>query len=45
MKIIAVRAMRKQLELSSDGGDSGNNKCKRGYGGAYGGIWQSLRLI
>jgi hypothetical protein len=30
----------KKLKLSSDGGDSG----KRGYGGAYGGVWRSLRL-
>jgi hypothetical protein len=25
-------------------GDSGSYKCKRGYGGAYGGVWRSLRL-
>jgi hypothetical protein len=36
--------MRKKLKLSSDGGDSGSKKCKRGYDGAYGGIWRSLRL-
>jgi hypothetical protein len=35
---------RKRLKLSSDGGDSGNKKCKRGCGGAYGGIRRSLRL-
>jgi hypothetical protein len=38
----AVLAMRKKFKLSSDGGDSGSNKCKRGYGGAYGGVWWSL---
>jgi hypothetical protein len=27
-----------------DGGDSGSKKCKRGYGGAYGEVWRSLRL-
>jgi hypothetical protein len=36
--------MRKKLRLSSDSGDSDNKKCKRGYGGAYGGVWWSLRL-
>jgi hypothetical protein len=36
--------MRKKLKLSSDGGDSGTKKYKRGYGGAYGGVWRSLRL-
>jgi hypothetical protein len=35
----------KKLKLSSDGGDSGGNKCKRGYGGAYGEVWWSLRLL
>jgi hypothetical protein len=30
--------MRKNLKLSSDGGDSGSKKCKRGYGGACGGV-------
>jgi hypothetical protein len=34
----------KKLKLSSDGGNSGSKKCKRGYGGAYGGVWRSLRL-
>jgi hypothetical protein len=34
--------MRKKLKLSSDGGDSGSNKYRRGYGGAYGGVWRSL---
>jgi hypothetical protein len=36
--------MRKNLKLSSDGGDFGRKKCKRGCGGAYGGVWRSLRL-
>jgi hypothetical protein len=29
---------------SSDGGDSSSKKCKQGYGGVYGGIWQNLHL-
>jgi hypothetical protein len=29
---------------SSDGGDSGSRKCKRDYGGVYGGVWLTLRL-
>jgi hypothetical protein len=29
----AVRAMRKKMKLSSDCGDSGSKKCKRGYSG------------
>jgi hypothetical protein len=32
------------MELNSDGGDCGSKKCKLGYGGAYGGVWRSLRL-
>jgi hypothetical protein len=36
--------MRTALKLSSDGGDSGGKKYKRGYAGGYGGIWRSLRL-
>jgi hypothetical protein len=36
--------MRKKMKLSSDGSDSGSKKCKRGYGGANGGVWWSLRL-
>jgi hypothetical protein len=32
--------MRKKLKLSSDGGDSGSKKYKRGYGG----VWRRLRL-
>jgi tRNA G26 N,N-dimethylase Trm1 len=31
--------MRKKLKLSSDGGNVGSKKCKRGYGG----VWRSLR--
>jgi hypothetical protein len=31
-----------KIEISSDGGDSGSKKCKRGYGGAHGGVWLSL---
>jgi hypothetical protein len=41
----AVRAMRKKFKLSSDSGDYGSKKCKRGYGGAYGGVWRSLHLV
>jgi hypothetical protein len=36
--------MREKLKLSSDGGDYGSKKCKRGCGGAYGGVWRSPRL-
>jgi hypothetical protein len=32
------------LKLHSDCGNSGSKKCKCGHGGAYGGVWQSLRL-
>jgi hypothetical protein len=38
-------AMRKDLKLISDGGDSGSKKRKRGYDGAYDGVWWSLRLV
>jgi hypothetical protein len=31
----------KKLKFCSDGGDSGSKKCKRGYDGAYGGVWWS----
>jgi hypothetical protein len=31
-----------KVEFSSDCGDSGRKKCKRGCGGAYGGVWRSL---
>jgi hypothetical protein len=37
-----VRAMRKQLKPSSDGGDSGSKNYKQACGGAYGGVWRSL---
>jgi hypothetical protein len=37
--------MRKKFKLSSDGGDSGSKKCKRGYGRAYRGVWLTLRLV
>jgi hypothetical protein len=30
------------MKFNFDGGDSGSKKCKRGYGGAYGGVWRSL---
>jgi hypothetical protein len=36
------RAMRKKL--SFDDGNSGRKKCRRGCGGAYGGVWPSLRV-
>jgi hypothetical protein len=39
-----VRAMRKNLKLSYKWGNSGSKKCKRGYGGAHGGVWWSLRI-
>jgi hypothetical protein len=28
-----------------NGGESGSKKYKRGYGGAYDGVWWSLRLV
>jgi hypothetical protein len=34
----------KKFRLSSDGGDFGSKKCKRGFGGSYGEVWRSLRL-
>jgi hypothetical protein len=34
--------MQKQLKLSSDVGDSGSKKFKRGYGDACDGVWLSL---
>jgi hypothetical protein len=40
----SVRAIHKKLKLSFVSGNSGSKKCKRGYGGAYGGVWRSLRL-
>jgi hypothetical protein len=36
--------MWKKLKLISDNGNSGSKKFKSGYGGAYGGVWRSLRL-
>jgi hypothetical protein len=36
--------MRKKFKLIYDGGESGSNKRKRGYGGAHGGVWRSLHL-
>jgi hypothetical protein len=36
----AVRAMRENLKVSSD-----SKKCSRSYGGAYGGVWRSLRVM
>jgi hypothetical protein len=41
----AVRAMWKNLELSSDGGDCGRKKWKRGCYSAYGRVWWSLRFV
>jgi hypothetical protein len=32
------------MKLSSDGGDCGSRKRKRGCGGAYGVVWRSLLL-
>jgi hypothetical protein len=40
----AVRAMRKKLKLSSNGGELGSKKLKWGYGGVCDGVWRSLRL-
>jgi hypothetical protein len=36
--------MRRKLKFVSNSGSSGNKKCKRGYGGACGGVWRSLCL-
>lgn len=33
-----------KLKIRSESGDSDNMKCKRGSGGAYGGVWQCLHL-
>jgi hypothetical protein len=33
-----------KLKLGRDGGDSDGKKCKRGYGGVCGGVWQSQLL-
>jgi hypothetical protein len=35
----AVRVMRKKLKLSSDGGDSGSEKCKQCYFGGVKRVW------
>jgi hypothetical protein len=40
----AICTMRKTFKLNSDSGDSGSKDFKRGYGGAYGGVWRNLRL-
>jgi hypothetical protein len=34
--------MRNKLKLSSDSANSGSKNCKKGYGGAYSGVWWSL---
>jgi hypothetical protein len=34
--------MRKKVKVNSDGGCSGGKTLKRGYGGAYGGVWWSV---
>jgi hypothetical protein len=34
--------MQKKLKLSSD---ESSKKCKQGYGGTCGGVWQSLHLV
>jgi hypothetical protein len=34
-----VSVIRKKIKLSSDGGDSGSKKCKRGYMVGSGGVW------
>jgi hypothetical protein len=44
----AVSAIRKILELNSDGGDSDSKKCKRGNGGvlSLAGVWsQSVDFV
>jgi hypothetical protein len=35
--------MQKKLNSSSDDGDAGNKKHKRGYDGTCGWVWQGLR--
>jgi hypothetical protein len=43
MSVINVLVRRscdaEKLKLNADGDDSGGKKCKRGYGGACGGVW------
>jgi hypothetical protein len=34
----------KKTEINYDDGDSGTKKCKRGYGGAYDGVWRESEL-
>lgn len=34
--------MRTKFDKKSDGDDSGSRKCKHGYSGVSGGIWQGL---
>jgi hypothetical protein len=41
----ADSAVRKELKVSSDGGDIGIKKYNRGYDGACGGVWRSLLLV
>jgi hypothetical protein len=36
--------MHKTLKLSSDSGDFGRKKCKRGYSGAYCGVWREVGI-
>jgi hypothetical protein len=33
--------MPKNVKISYNGGDSGSEKCKLSYGGAYDGVWRS----
>jgi hypothetical protein len=37
--------MRKTRKLCSEDGSCDGNKCKRGSGGAHGGVQRSLRLV
>jgi hypothetical protein len=41
----AVSAMRKKMQLSSVGGNSGSKKCKQGKSVDYCEVWQNLRLV
>jgi hypothetical protein len=38
-------SIRKKLKLSSDDGDSGGEKFKRGYDAAYVWVWRCLHLV
>jgi hypothetical protein len=40
----AAYTVLKELKISSDCGESGSKKCKRGCGGTYGSVWRKLRL-